>query len=96
MDVLLLACVSEKFIKVSVKEFGNKPLYCGNLPGYSWQCGLKYTGINLQTLPDKDMILLSDNNIGGGISYVMGDRYVKSDENKKINIKMLLIYMVIL
>ena len=30
------------------------------------------------------MILLLENNIRGGISSVMGDRYVKSDENKKI------------
>ena len=30
------------------------------------------------------MILLIKNNIGGGISSVMGNRYVKSDENKKI------------
>ena len=30
------------------------------------------------------MILLLENNIRGGISSVMGDRYVKSDENKNI------------
>ena len=30
------------------------------------------------------MILLLENNIRGGISSVMGDRYVKSDKNKKI------------
>ena len=30
------------------------------------------------------MILLLENNIRGGISSVMGDRYVKSDDNKKI------------
>ena len=30
------------------------------------------------------MILLLENNIRGGISSVMGDRYVRSDENKKI------------
>ena len=83
-DVLLLACVFEKFIKVSVNEFGINPLYCVSLPGYTWQCGLKYTGINLQTLQDKDMILLLENNIRGGISSVMGDRYIKSDKNKKI------------
>ena len=46
-DVLLLTCVFEKFIDVSVKEFGIIPLYCVNLPNYTWQCGLKYTGINL-------------------------------------------------
>ena len=72
-DVLLLACVFEKFIKVSVNEFGINPLYCVGLPGYTWQCGLKYTGINLQTLRDKDMILLLENNIRGGISSVMAD-----------------------
>ena len=83
-DVLLLACVFENFIKISVNDYGINPLFCVNLPGYTWQCGLKYTGINLQTLQDKDMILLLENNIRGGISSVMGDRYVKSDENKKI------------
>ena len=81
-DVLLLACVFEKFIKVSVNEFGINPLYCVSLPGYTWQCGLKYTGINLQTLQDKDMILLLENNIRGGILSVMGDRYIKSDKKK--------------
>ena len=83
-DVLLLACVFEKFMEISFNEFGINPLYCVSLPGYTWQCGLKYTGINLQTLQDKDMILLIENNIGGGISSVMGDRYVKSSDNKKI------------
>ena len=78
-DVLLLACVFEKFIKVSVNEFGIKPLYCVSLPGYTWQCGLKYTGINLQTLQDKGMILLLENKIHGVTSSVMGDRYVKSN-----------------
>ena len=34
-DVLLLACVFEKFIKVSVNEFGIIPLYCVSLPGYT-------------------------------------------------------------
>ena len=83
-DVLLLTCVFEKFIKVSVGEFRINPLYCVSLPGYTWQCGLKYTGINLQTLEDKDMILLLENNILGGISSIMSDRYVKSSATKKI------------
>ena len=83
-DVILLADVFEKFIKISVEEYGISPLYCVSLPGYTWQCGMKYTDINLQTLQDKDMILLLENNIRGGISSVMGNRYVQSDENKKI------------
>ena len=80
----MLTCVFEKFIKVSVHEFGINPLYCVSLPRYTWQCGLKYTGINLQTLQDKELILTLENNIRGGISAFMGNRYVKSDETKKI------------
>ena len=45
---------------------------------------MKYTGKNLQTLQDKDTILILENNVRGGISSVMGDRYVQSDDNKKI------------
>ena len=47
-DVLLLTCVFEKFVQVSVNEFGISPRYCVSLPGYTWQCGLKFTGINLK------------------------------------------------
>ena len=83
-DVFLLTSVFEKFIKVSVNEFGINPLYCVSVSGYTWQCGLKYTGINLQTLQDKDMILLIENNIRGGISSVLGDRHVKSSDTKKL------------
>ena len=74
----------EKFIKVSVNEFDINPLYCVKLPGNTWQCGLKYTRINLQRIQDQDLIFLLENNICGGISSVMGDRYIKSNENKKI------------
>ena len=38
-DVLLLACIFEKFIKLSVNEYDNIPLYCVSLPGYTWQSG---------------------------------------------------------
>ena len=83
-DVLFLTCVFEKFIKVSFNEYGINLLNCVSLPSYTWQCGLKYTGIILQTPQNFDMFLLLGNNIRGGLGGVMGDRYVKSDENEKI------------
>ena len=83
-DVIFLPDVFEKFVKVSTKEYGINPLYCVSLPGYTYQCALKYTDIKLQTLQDRDLILLIENNIRGGIRSVMGDRYVKSDDLKKI------------
>ena len=81
-DVLLLACVFEKFIEVSFNDFGIYPFYLVSLPGYTWECGLKSTGTNSQSLQDKDLTLPLENNIHGGISSVMGSRYVKSDETR--------------
>ena len=75
-DVILLADVFEKFIKVSTEEFGINPLYCVSPPSYTYQCALKNTDNKLQTLQDKDLILLVENNIRGGISSLMVDRYV--------------------
>ena len=57
-DVLLLAYVFEKFIKVSYNDFGINPLYCVSLAGYSWQCCLKYTRTNLRTLQGEDMLFV--------------------------------------
>ena len=74
----------KNLIEVSYDQFEINPLYCVSLPGYTYECGLKHTNIKLQTLQDKDLILLLENNIRAGISSVMGDRYVKSDENRKI------------
>ena len=71
-------------MKVSINELGTNPLDCVSLPGYTWRGGLKYTGINLQTLQDKDLILTLENIIRGCIGSVMGDRCVKSDEYEKI------------
>ena len=83
-DVFVLADVIEKFVKASFEEYGINLLHCVSLLGYTYQCALKYTDIKSQTLQDKNLILLLENIIRGGISSVMGDRYVQSDENKKI------------
>ena len=56
-----------------------------SLPSYTYQFALKNTDIKSQTIQDKDLILLIENIMRGGISSVMSDGYVKSDENKKIS-----------
>ena len=53
-----------------------------SLPSCTYQCALKYTDIKLQTLQDKDLILLIEINIRGGVSAVMGSRYVKYKSKK--------------
>ena len=58
----------EKHIKLSNNEIGINPLYCVSLLAYTWQCGLKYTNKKLQTVQDNHMILMTENNIRGGIN----------------------------
>ena len=84
MDVLQLADVFENFVESSTREYKINPLYSYSLPGYTWKAGLKLTNIKLDFIKDKELLLLLENNIRGGISSVMGDRHVQSDENKQI------------
>ena len=80
---ILLADGCEKFIKIPTKKYVIDPLFCVFVCSYTYQCRIKCTGINLKTLQEKDMISLIESNIHGGVGDVMGDRYVKSDENEK-------------
>ena len=85
MDNLQLADVFENFVKSSAREYNINSLYSYSLPGYTWKAGLKLTNIKLDFIKDKDLLLLLENNIRGGISSVMGDRFVESNENKQIS-----------
>ena len=84
MDVLQLTDVFENFVESSTREYKTNPLYSYSLPGYTWKAGLKLTDIKLDFIKEKELLLLLENNIRGGISSVMGDRHVQSDETKQI------------
>ena len=84
MDVLQLAEVFENFVEKTTLEYNINPLYSYSLPGYTWKAGLKLTNIKLDFIKDKDLLLLLENNIRGGISSVMGPRYIESDTNTKL------------
>ena len=55
-----------------------------SLPGYTSGAGMKDTKLRLQIFQDEDTILLFENRIRGGISSILGDRYVISDDKKVI------------
>ena len=48
-------------MKESFREIDMNALFCVSLHGYTWQCGLKYTDIRLQTLQDKKLLLALEN-----------------------------------
>ena len=81
---MLLADIFEKFIKVSINEFGINPLYHISLPGTTWSNGLKYTKAELELIKNVDLFQMFENGIRGGISGVFGDRYIESDNDTVI------------
>ena len=83
-DVILLADIFEKFIKVSISEFGINSLYHISLPGTTWSSGLKYTKIELELIKNVDLFQMFESGIRGGISGIFGDRYIESDNNTAI------------
>ena len=68
-------------------------LKIGLAPGYTWKAGLKLTIIKLDFIKDKELSLHLENNIRGGVSSVMGDRYVQSDDKKQILYMLRIIFM---
>ena len=84
MDVRQFTDVFENFAEKATLEYNINPLYSYSLPGYTWKAGLKLTNIKFDFIKDKDLLLLLENKIRGGISGVMGPRYIESDTNTKL------------
>ena len=77
-DVLLLADAFEQFRDFFLQHHQIDPCYCFSAPGLTWQCGLKYTGIELELLTDYDMLQMFEKGIRGGFSGVLGSSHVKA------------------
>ena len=67
-----------EYVKLSMKEFGLKPLHYVNLPGYSFDCWLMSSGVTLDTLQDKQVLDEFVEAKRGCISGIMRDRYINN------------------
>ena len=76
-DVLLLADVFEKFRSTCHEFYKLDPAHYFTAPGFAWDSMLKYTDVELELLPDKDMYLFLENP-NGGISMI-SRRYAKAN-----------------
>ena len=86
-DVEILDYCMNEYVKLSMKEFKLNPLHYVSLPGYSFDCWLMSSGVTLDTLQDKQMLDDFVEAKRGGISGIMGDRYVNNGNvNAKGNI----------
>ena len=81
-DVLLLTDIFQNYIDTCKKAYGINPLYSYSTPSFTWKAGLKMTGVKLDYITDDKLRLLLENNMRGGQSACMGNRYVKRGERK--------------
>ncbi|XP_050498751.1 uncharacterized protein LOC126884985 [Diabrotica virgifera virgifera] len=79
-DILLLADVFEQFRQKCRDTYHLDPAWYYTIPGYTWDCMLRYTKCRLELLKDVDMILFIEKGIRGGIS-VCSNRF--SEANNK-------------
>ena len=89
-DVLLLADVFEKFIKMCLNYYGLDPCHYFSSPGLSWDAMLKMTEVELELISDIDMHLFIEKGMRGGISYIAkrhskaNNKYTENyDDNKE-------------
>ena len=68
------------------------PLYSYSTPSFTWNAGLKMTGVPKDFITDDKLRLLLENNMQGGPSACMGNRYVKRGERKLVYEDMTNIY----
>lgn len=67
-DIMLLTDIFETFRKTSHDNYGLDPAWYYTMPGYTWDCMLKFTGCRLETFQDVDMLLFCERGVRGGIS----------------------------
>ena len=81
-DVLLLTDIFQIYIDTCKKTYGINSLSSYSTPSFTWKAGLKMTGVELDYITDDKLRLLLENNMRGGPSACMGNRYVKRGERK--------------
>ena len=91
-DVLLLCDVFEKFINVSLKNYGLDPSHYFSSPAISWDAMLKFAGTQLEKTNNTNVHLFLEKGIRGGVSYI-SKRYKKVMKILKLFTGIQIIYM---
>ncbi len=70
LDVLLLACVFERFRLKTLEQDGLDPVHFVSLPGLSFLSAFKMTGETIELLSDIEMYTFFERGIRGGMTFV--------------------------
>ena len=70
LDVILLACVFEKFRLKTLEQDGLDPVHFVSLPGLSFLSAFKMTGESISLINDLEMYTFFERGIRGGMTFV--------------------------
>ena len=90
LDTLLLSDIYENFRKVCLGIYQLDPAHFLSAPGLAWQACLKKTKVKLELLTDRDMLLLFEAGLRGGICQSIhryqtaNNKYMKNKLNKNM------------
>ena len=70
-------------VNLNMNTYKLNPLHYMSLPGYSFDCFLKLSNVELDTIRDKQILKDFINARRGSICGVMGDRYIKSQSQSQ-------------
>jgi hypothetical protein len=80
IDVYGLRDVFEYHRELTFKTYGLDAAHYIGLPSLTWQAGLKFTGVKLQQIMDKDMFEMFETMKRGGVS-VISHKYAKANNH---------------
>ena len=76
-DIFILGHCFNLFFKLNKNTYKLNPLHYNNLPGYSFDCFLKLSNVELDTIQDEQTLKDFISAMRGGICGVMDDRYTR-------------------
>ena len=78
-DIILLADVFEKCLRLFDQVYGFEPCHYYSAPNISWDAMLKTTKVKLDLLSDIEMLLFCERAIRGGLNGIGEKRYMKAN-----------------
>ena len=83
-DIFILQHCFNLFVKLNINTYKLNPLHYISLPGYSFDCFLKLSEVDLDTIQDEQMLKDFIGAMRGGICGVFGNRKINKNENRKL------------
>ena len=86
-DIFILGHCFNLFVKLNMNTYKLNPLHYISLPGYSFDCFLKLSNVELDTIQDEQILKDFISAMRGGICGVIGDRYIRSQSQSQKSIR---------